>query len=247
MKGLILAAGRGSRMGVLTEDRPKCLTPLGGRTLLARQIASLRKGGCDEIGIVTGYRAALVAPAADRTFHNARWEETNMVASLLVARAWLQQEPVIVSYSDIFYAPETVADLAAAPGAVAIAYDRDWHALWSARFADPLSDAETFRLDEIGRVTEIGARAAAREEIEGQYMGLIKLTPQTLPAADAVLSAVPPARRDKLDMTSLLSALIGAGVGVFAVERRGAWGECDTASDLRLYETWIASGRLVLG
>ena len=34
MKGIILAAGRGSRMGVLTDERPKCLTELAGRTLL---------------------------------------------------------------------------------------------------------------------------------------------------------------------------------------------------------------------
>ena len=42
MRGLILAAGRGSRMGALGDDRPKCLVELDGRPLLDRQIAALR-------------------------------------------------------------------------------------------------------------------------------------------------------------------------------------------------------------
>ena len=45
MKGIILAAGRGSRMGVLTDERPKCLTVLAGRTLLEWQIEAMRKAG----------------------------------------------------------------------------------------------------------------------------------------------------------------------------------------------------------
>lgn len=242
IKGLILAAGRGRRMGTLTDKRPKCLARLGGRTLLERQIESLRQGGCAPIGLVTGYRAELLAGAADHCFHNARWAETNMVASLCAAESWLLREPLIVSYADIFFAPETVAVLAAAPGPLAITYDRDWRALWSARFADPLADAETFRLDGAGRVIEIGARAKDAAAIEGQYMGLLRFTPEAWGEVRAALGALPPSRRDGLDMTGLLALLIRRGLSVFAVERRGPWGECDTESDLRLYNDWIERG-----
>ena len=51
MHGLILAAGRGSRMGVLGDERPKCLVELEGRPLLERQVAALRRGGADSVGV----------------------------------------------------------------------------------------------------------------------------------------------------------------------------------------------------
>ena len=56
MKAIILAAGRGRRMGRMTRSLPKCLLKIGGMTLLDRQIHALRGAGIREIGIVTGYR-----------------------------------------------------------------------------------------------------------------------------------------------------------------------------------------------
>ena len=52
MKAIILAAGRGKRLGALTDDRPKCLVSLQGQPLLSYQVRALRQGGCDEIGLV---------------------------------------------------------------------------------------------------------------------------------------------------------------------------------------------------
>ena len=60
MRAVILAAGRGSRLGHLGSDRPKCLVQLEGRPLIERQIAALRRGGADEIAVVRGYRAVFL-------------------------------------------------------------------------------------------------------------------------------------------------------------------------------------------
>ncbi len=244
MRGLILAAGRGSRMGAMTAEAPKCLTRLGARTLLDRQIASLRAGGCTTIGIVTGYRADLIAGLADEAFHNPDWAASNMVSSLATASSWLGEGPVIVSYSDIFYTGETVRALGATAGDIAISYDPAWLALWSARFADPLCDAETFRRDAGGRLTEIGARADNLDQIEGQYMGLLKFGPSGWAAVGAVLDGLEPERRARIDLTSLLAALLARGTVITTVPVVGIWGECDSPSDLAVYEEWIADGRL---
>ena len=50
MKAIILSAGQGSRLLPLTEGRPKCLLPIGPRTLIEWQIWALIQGGVDEIG-----------------------------------------------------------------------------------------------------------------------------------------------------------------------------------------------------
>jgi L-glutamine-phosphate cytidylyltransferase len=56
MKAIILAAGQGSRLGHLTDDRPKCLIEFAGRTLLDRQLDTLAVNGVDEVVVVTGFR-----------------------------------------------------------------------------------------------------------------------------------------------------------------------------------------------
>jgi choline kinase len=246
MKALILAAGRGSRMGERTDDRPKCLVEVGGRSLLSRQVGALRGGGADEIGIVRGYRAQSIAVDGATYFENDRWSSTNMVMSLATARSWLSAAPTIVSYSDIFYGRELVAQLAAAPGDLVVAYDLDWLALWQRRFADPLSDAETFRTDEQGRLVEIGARAKSLDEIGGQYMGLLKFTPAAWQAVERALAKLEPTARDKLDMTSLLRLLLIADFPISTLPTRGQWGEVDNPSDIAVYEAMAATGQLEL-
>src|SRR5690606_35250580 len=107
-----------------------------------------------------------------------------------------------------------------------VTYDRRWSALWADRFADPLADAETFRVHE-GRVVEIGGRAETMEEIEGQYMGLLKFTPAGWARVEALLAGLEAGPRDRMDMTGLLSRLIAAGAEVRAVPVDGGWCEVD--------------------
>src|SRR5580700_2171940 len=106
MHAIILAAGRGSRMGPLGGDRPKCLVELEGKPLIERQIAALHRGGVDEIGVVRGYRADMIDLPGLSYFANERWAETNMVTSVAAAAPWLRSGPVIVTYADIFYRGE---------------------------------------------------------------------------------------------------------------------------------------------
>lgn len=199
MKAVILAAGRGSRMKGATESRPKCLVEVAGRPLLDLQFTALRQAGVDDISIVTGYHAEMLADrGAQKTFHNARWAETNMVASLMQASPLLQNEACIISYADIFYPAETIRRLSSAPYDIAISYDPDWLRLWSVRFEDPLSDAETFRLAPDGRVIEIGSKTKKLADIQGQYMGLLKFTPRGWNTVIMYLKTMTPGRSTAL-------------------------------------------------
>lgn len=233
---IILAAGRGSRMGELGDAQPKCLLRLGGRSLLERQIGALRAAGIAHIAIVTGYRAELLAGRAERAFHNPAWERGNMVASLACAGAWLRAHPCVVSYADIFYQPAAVRALIDSPAELAITYDPDWLALWTRRFGDPLLDAETFRLAADGRLLEIGRRPGTLEEIDGQYMGLLRLTPAGWAEIQRLRRQMAPRQRAAMHMTATLQRVLEAGrVAVSALPYHGEWGEVDTARDLAAY------------
>ncbi|VVN47246.1 Bifunctional protein GlmU [Pseudomonas fluorescens] len=237
MKAIILAAGRGSRMKSLTDERPKCMVELRGKTLLEWQLAALRDAGIDEIAIVTGYKREVLASQGLIEFHNSRWAQTNMVSSLACAQDWLQEEPCIVSYSDIFYSPAAVQSLMTCKASLAVTYDPNWLALWTQRFGDPLLDAETFRLTSAGNLAEIGNKPKSVDDVQGQYMGLLRFTPQGWAEVVRLRSTLTPERSDNVHMTNTLQHVIEAGrVPIQAVAYTGEWGEVDSSEDLFLYQ-----------
>ncbi|MEP7315979.1 MAG: phosphocholine cytidylyltransferase family protein [Sphingomicrobium sp.] len=66
MKAIILSAGQGSRLGHLTDDRPKCLIEFDGRSLLDRQLDTLDTHGIDDVVVVTGFRDDQIEKALER-------------------------------------------------------------------------------------------------------------------------------------------------------------------------------------
>ncbi|MBK9578061.1 MAG: phosphocholine cytidylyltransferase family protein [Fibrobacterota bacterium] len=235
-QAIILAAGRGSRMKRLTEEVPKCLTPLAGLPLLEWQLSSLRQAGASAVTVVRGWRAEKLE-GNFATIDNPEWSTSNMVVTLSKTASLLSQGPCVVSYSDIVYHPDHVRELLDAPGDIAITYDLDWLDLWSARNeSDPLADAETFR-EEDGWLKAIGSRPKTLDEVQGQYMGLLRFSPAGWSQVEQFLSELAPEVVNKLDMTSLLSRLLERGVRIAAVSVRGKWCECDTESDLEVYES----------
>lgn len=236
MKAIILAAGRGSRMKTMTDDRPKCLVELRGKPLLTWQTEALTGAGITGIGIVTGYQRAQLADRGLSEFHNPRWAETNMVSSLACAREWLLAEPCIVSYSDIFYNASAVSTLMSSTAALAITYDPNWLALWQKRFDNPLLDAETFRRHADGRLAEIGARPKSVAEVEGQYMGLLRFTPESWREVERIRQNLPASEQDRMHMTGTLQKIIDAGrLPIAALPYAGEWGEVDSVDDLVAY------------
>lgn len=241
MRGLILAAGRGSRLGALTDERPKGLVPLAGRPLLEHQLEAFAQAGIEAVALVCGYRAEAFPPGL-RRFHNARWSTSGIVASLACAEPWLEEDTLVL-YADVLVEPRALRALAATPDDVALSYDRGWLARWRRRFADPLDDAERFRVDADGRVLAIGGRARSVDEIEGQYMGLVKLTPAGAARTLDAWRALAPALRRRIDVTALLARRIAAGEAVRGVPYEGFWCELDHPRDLELAEQELAERR----
>lgn len=240
MRAIILAAGRGSRMKELTDENPKCLMKIRGKTLLDLQLDAFKNAGISEIAIVTGYKRQLLADRGLKEFHNDRWAETNMVSSLACANAWLMEGPCIVSYSDIFYCFKAVAMLIENPMPLGITYDPNWLALWTRRFGNPLLDAETFRLNHNNTVSEIGNKPKSIEEIEGQYMGLLRFEPEGWMEVRRICTALTSVEFDRIHMTWVLQKIIESGkVSINALPYNGEWGEVDTATDLEAYHSGI--------
>ena len=239
MKAIILAAGQGTRLRPLTDDKPKCLVELAGKPLLEHQLATLRAGGVDDIHIVGGYRADQLQRPGITLHINECFAETNMVTTLFAAEAVMTGErDLIIAYGDIVYEPRVLAALQAVDAPITLAVDREWRRYWAARMDDPLSDAETLKLTDGDRVVELGKKPQSYEDIQGQYTGLIKIRADHVARLPDVWRAMDHDAIydgkdfDNMYMTSFIQHLIDSGWEARAALIDNSWAEVDCESDL---------------
>jgi len=239
MQAIILAAGRGSRLGDVTAQRPKGLTPLLHKPLLQWQLDAITSAGIAETTVATGYLAEQFAPFPVHKIHNSAWQDSNMVRTLLCCDHILQQQTTLVSYSDIVYCASSVTALMNTPGDIVLCYDPDWLNQWQQRFDNPLEDAETFDFVN-NQLLQIGQKAQQLTKIKGQYMGLFKLTAVGWSVIRDYLYCLDQAALNQLDMTSLFSLLLAQEVNIQLCPVQGFWFEIDNQKDLALCEKNLA-------
>lgn len=90
MNAIILAAGMGTRLRPLTNDRPKCLVAVNGVPMVERQIHFLKERGIDDITLISGYKAEALDYLKDKygvdIVFNDRFETCNNINSLYIVR-----------------------------------------------------------------------------------------------------------------------------------------------------------------
>lgn len=250
MKAILLGAGQGTRLRPLTDDRPKCMVEVDGAPLLDWQLYALRAAGIDDVTVVRGWCRTAISGDGLRFVDNHRFAETNMVQSLRCAADHLHGD-VIVAYTDLLYRPEVIQRARQSTADIGVVVDMEWRALWERRMDDPLADAETLRTDGKGRLLEIGRRPKSFDEIEAQYLGIVRLSPAGCDVlretfaraaeADATGRTVFGSERtlDQAYFTDLLDGLIADGYVVKTVPIHGGWTEVDSHDDLRVAEAIV--------
>ena len=173
MKAVILAAGQGTRLAPLTDDKPKPLVEVGGRSLLFRALDRLAAAGIAgaDVIIVGGYRIDVLAAAlrlggfaSATVVYNDRWADLGNGHSLLCARAATRGEPLIQLDGDVLFDGALLPRLLAAPGPGVLAVD----------VREDL-DAETMKVDLAGgQVVALSKRLVSAV---GESMGIGRLDP----------------------------------------------------------------------
>ena len=250
-RALILAAGQGARLRPLTDDKPKCLVPLLGRSLLERQVQTLKELGINDIHIATGYRAEQIEALGFTTSINPKFANTNMVESLFSALSFIQRQgDLIITYGDIVYQSNNLEALLNCDDEIALMIDVSWRDLWSLRLDNPLDDAETLIMNNEGYVTELGKKPQNYEQIEGQYTGLIKIRSDKLKTFVEFYNQLDRSSIydgkdfNNMYMTSFLQLLIDSHWKAKAVQVKSGWLEIDSVEDLSKYETMFKQGKL---
>jgi len=252
---VVLAAGRGTRLGEAAHGKPKAAVELAGQAILSWQLAAARHAGFSDIAVLRGYQPDKLPmmPANVRLIDNPVFDRTNMVFTLWLSRDhWA--DGVAISYGDIVYEPAVLsavwATAAASPSGIAVVIDRDWEPYWTRRFGDPLIDAETLQIRH-GRIVDIGAKPKSLQEIQGQYIGLTCFRGPGVGILRDLLDRAAMAHQlgERLlhpertfpdaYMTDVLQCLIREGCPLLPTFIDGTWLEIDTPADLALAERCV--------
>src|SRR3989344_6299138 len=184
MKAIILAAGMGTRLGKYTENLPKGMLNFAGKSLIERQIETLRSCGINDISIVTGYMKDKIKIPNIKYYHNEDFANTNMVASLFCAEQELNDE-VLICYADILYEKKVIKKILNSKLDIGVTADDSYWNYWQARLDNPGEDIESFIIKD-NRIIELGLPRCSLDKAKARYVGLIKFSKRGVEALKKV-------------------------------------------------------------
>lgn len=111
MQAIILAAGMGKRLGVLTRENTKCMVQVNGVTLISRLLSQIEARNFSRVVIVTGYKeenlkshiASLSLKTPIEYISNPTYDTTNNIYSLYLAAEQLAEDETILFESDLIF------------------------------------------------------------------------------------------------------------------------------------------------
>lgn len=249
-RAILIAAGRGKRLGAHTEEIPKCMVQVGAKPILGWVWQALAAVGVEELVVIRGYRGDVLERFVRQlvpkvTFvDNAEWQTNNVLLSLACARPYLDQ-PTYLTYSDIIFTPAVARAAAGSAAEIGLVIDRDFRSIYVGRTEHPLDEGEVSDLMPDGSVARVGKRALPVEEAVGEYIGLTRLGARGAATVANTLDALAQqfAGREheafqraqtyrNAYLTDLWQTLIDTGVRIDPILIDGQWREIDTGQDL---------------
>ncbi len=249
-RAILIAAGRGKRLGSHTDEMPKAMVDVGAQPILGWVWKAFAAAGIEELVVIRGYRGdvleAFVRGLVPRAIFvdNPEWQTNNVLLSMAYARPYLDQ-PCLISYSDIIFTPAVARAAVASPADIGLVIDRDFRTIYDGRTEHPLEEGEVSDLMPDGTVARVGKRALPPAEAIGEYIGLAKLGERGVALVANTLDQLAHqfAGRDDQPfqraatfrnayLTDLWQQLIDGGIRIDPVLIEGQWREIDTGQDL---------------
>lgn len=234
---VILAAGRGTRMRHLTEDRPKPMLPVHGRPVLEHILIGLRTAGVREAVIIVGYLREVVSAwfgDGSRIGMRVRYVEQTVQDGTgrapLLAQALVGSQPFFLTYGDILV-PSPVyagmlADLRAGKG----------KGILAVKEAEDVTQGAAVILNADGRVHDVIEKPPPGTVDSPWYNAGVYLFPPALFAEAAKLAKSP---RGEYELTDAITALIRSGTRFHGHVIEGYWTDVRDPESLRAAHAFV--------
>ena len=239
-KSLIVAAGLGSRLKKHTENLPKCMLDFNGKTLLQRQVQAYNECGVKDITVIRGYKKEKIKYKGIKYFENTDYRNNNILNSIFYAEKVINGN-IIISYSDILFDASVVQRTLDSNHDISVVVDIDWRGYYVGRKDHPISEAENVIFNSNNEVEKIGKINTGKEEVHGEFIGMIKLTGRGAEIFKHHFNRLKkiywnkPFQRAKIFqkayLTDFIQELVDIGIKVHCVIIESGWKEIDTVED----------------
>ncbi|HEX9758895.1 MAG TPA: isocitrate lyase/phosphoenolpyruvate mutase family protein [Nitrospiria bacterium] len=253
VRAVVMAAGFEEELLPLTEDKPKAMLDIKGKTILERQVEALNHCGIKDIAVVRGYKKEMINLSNLRYYDNDRFEKTGEVYSLFCAERELEG-PLILLYSDIVFDPGVLEKLLKSEGDVVLVVDRAWNDQYRGGFfqpshavdlvitaSPPPSSSHRFvPRDEEDQVLRIG-QSLLPDQAHGEFIGMAMLSPQgaiqfrkiyhELMGKELGKKFQEAPSLEKISLTDMVQEMIDRKVSVKCIDIYKGWMEVDTFGD----------------
>ena len=232
MKAIVLAAGIGKRFKEITDQRPKCLIEIQGKTLLERTLSALGAAGVKEAVVVIGYRGEMIeqqigptcAGVRVRYVFNARYDK-GAILSLWSARAEFDDDLLIMD-ADVLFPVALIARLVRSPHANCFLLDA----------SAVNTGEEQMLLTRGGRVLDIVRGGGGDFELIGESVGFLKVSRDDAPLLRAILDDLVAQGRDTIEHEEAFPLFLAQRAVGFEQVEDLPWTEIDFPADLERAE-----------
>ncbi len=252
VQAVIPAAGgqrSGSDLGPALQNGPVCMLSIGGKTLIDRQMDTLRSCGISDILVIGGYASSLIRLEQAKLLKNPDHETTGVVHSLFAARSHVKGKLVVV-YSDIIFDRQIVEHLLLSPHDITLVIDRAYRTLPPRDKKLDLviagAGSEEGHARKLGQqvfkpIQKIG-RALDKQKANYEFIGMAFIREEGWAKLERVWSRARDQFKrgsfyeaesvEKADFNDLIQYLIDGGEVVHGMEIEHGWSEIHSLEDL---------------
>ncbi len=236
MRGVILAAGCGTRLSFHNGQRPKVLLPVAGRAIIDYTLEAFRQAGVTDLAIVIGYKGdALKESVGDGSRHGLRIQyvynpdyKRGNALSLYVARHFTEDTPFLLSMADHMISPSLLArllDIPAPANALAVDFTPS---------SSQIEEGTRVLISRDGLITHIGKDLSRWNGIDA---GVFKLTSAIFEAITDLIGE----KTTEYELSQAITRMINRGGPLQACDVSDCfWHDIDTWEDLSLVRKTLA-------
>ena len=242
LKVIILAAGRGTRLGHHTKEIPKGLVDVNGKSIIERQIELFEKNGITDIVIVRGYKKEKFCWDNVTFIDNEDFANNNQLASLVLAQNMVSGN-VLILFGDLIFEQTILDQILASSSDISIAVDLKWKERYDENRNNQFPALAEIENDKITRISE--NKSLVRKKSSGEFFGIMKLSSIGSKILTDVIEKTKHHKgkfhgSDSFAMGKLpdiIEEVIDLGFTVKPIFVSGKWFEVDTILDLEKAKT----------
>ena len=245
---VILAAGLGVRLKPLTDEEPKCLTEVCGKTILEQTLEVLEKNGIEETIIVVGYLGNVIINKIGNKYKSMKityiwnkiYDKTNSMYSAWLARKYLEKGSILIE-GDTIFEESLIRELMNTPKE---------NTYWAESLFTEKYNGSMATIDKKNRIINVEIVRGRLKEYKSNFFkstGVLKITPEYGKAfSDWLDDDV------KKENVSIYYDLVIAKhlndypIYVCDVTKKANWAEIDNFDDLKMAENIFKPLRYVI-